>query len=247
MHLSRKPIFIALLAISVVAVGAVAAPPPPKAAPRTATTAVPGSKLYRWLDKDGKVHYSDDLPPEALTEAREELSKSNGMTLKTVDRALTAEERATAQAKVEADTKVAAALAKIKQSDQMLLNSYPTEGELKRAFEERISMQVEGLKATRMGLENQQRSLSSFLYSASTLELSDKPVGKYLVASIRKLRTQIVSQQQSETQIEAQITNLRQESASTMAHYHELRSGAMAEHSGATPPPAASAASSPKG
>ncbi|HTA65139.1 MAG TPA: DUF4124 domain-containing protein [Xanthomonadaceae bacterium] len=235
MNKSRNALFFAVLALSVaVPVTMLAAPPP-----------LSGAKLYRWVSADGKVHYSDDLPPEALTQAREELSKSNGMTLKEVDRALTPEEQAAAQAKAATDAKVAAAMTKVKQSDQVLLNSYSSEDELKRAYEERISMQIEGLKATRMGLEGQQRSLSSFLYSASNSELSGKPIGKYLASSIRKLHAQIVSQQQSETQIEAQLTGLRQESVTTMAHYRELRAAATAAHTDASPPAAPTAP--PKG
>lgn len=251
MNLSRKPVFLALprsaflafLALSVAATGAILAAPPASKAPKA--SAGVASKLYRWTDKDGKVHYSDDLPPEALTEARDELNKTNGMTIKSVGRALTSEERAAAQAKAEADSKIAEALAKVRQNDQMLLNSYSTEADLKRAYEERISMQVEGLKATRMSLQGQQRSLSSFLYSASTLELSDKPIGKHVVSSIRKLRREVVQQQQSETQIEAQITGLKQESTATLAHYHELRAAATAAHQGTAPP--APPASPPKG
>ncbi len=33
-----------------------------------------GPKLYRWVDKQGKVHYDDALPPEAVNQARREYS-----------------------------------------------------------------------------------------------------------------------------------------------------------------------------
>ena len=244
MNMPRNALFIAMMVLSFATPGALQATPQD---PSSSSDSAAGPKLYRWVSADGKVHYSDILPPEALTQAREELSKSNGMTLKQIDRSLTPEERAAAQAKADADAKVAEALAKVNQNDQVLLNSYSSEDELKRAYEERIAMQVEGLKATRMGLEGQQKSLSSFLYTASNSELSGKPVGKYLATSIRKLRSQIVAQQQSETQIEAQLTNLHQESVTTMAHYRELRAAATAAHSDAPPPAPSASAASPKG
>jgi len=59
-------------------------------------------KLYRWVDKQGKVHYDDALPPEAVDQARREFNASNGNSAGSVDRALTAEERAQAQASQDA-------------------------------------------------------------------------------------------------------------------------------------------------
>lgn len=162
------------------------------------------AKLYRWVGPDGKVHYGDDIPPEALNQAREEISKNTGNVLKTVDRALTPEERAAADVKAEADRQAALALSKAKENDQILLNSYPTEADLTRAYGDRIDQQKTELQGLRLSLDNQQGSMSSFLYSASTRELEGKPVDAYLVANIDKLHTEILSQQQSQVQAQAQ-------------------------------------------
>lgn len=205
-----------------------------------------GPKLYRWVGPDGKVHYGDDIPADALNQAREELSKKTGMTIRQVDRALTPEERAAAEAKAQADAKAAEALAQAKQNDQVLVSSYPTEDDLKRAYNERIAAQIVGLKAIRMGLENQQKSLASFLYAASTKELSGKPVEAGMVASITKLHESVVDQQQSQVQTEAQVANLKQEGAAILARYRDLKAASAKEFSGGstpTPPPA----SPPKG
>jgi hypothetical protein len=57
-----------------------------------------GPKLYRWVDKDGKVHYDDALPPEAVNQARTEFSAKTGSVAGQVERALTPEERAAQEA-----------------------------------------------------------------------------------------------------------------------------------------------------
>jgi len=198
-------------------------------------------KLYRWVSADGKVHYSDDLPPEALNEARQELSSKSGITLKQVDRAQTVEERTAAQAKSDADAKAAEAIEHAKQSDQVLLSSYPSENELKRAYDERIALQSETLKATRIGMDSQRQSLSGLLIAASNLELSGKPVNAKLVANIQTSHTQMIEQQQVEVQQKAVAENLRQESVAVLARYRSLRSAAEAAHSSTpaptTPPP----------
>jgi len=33
--------------------------------------AADAQKLYRWVDKDGKVHYSDTVPPSEVGKARD--------------------------------------------------------------------------------------------------------------------------------------------------------------------------------
>ena len=59
----------------------------------TAEAQKASKRLYRWVDRDGKVQFSDSLPPEAVDQARTEISES-GRVVADVDRALTAEERA---------------------------------------------------------------------------------------------------------------------------------------------------------
>ena len=204
-------------------------------------------KLYHWVGADGKDHYGDVLPPEALTRARQEISKSSGMTLKSVDRSLTPEERAAAQAKADADAKVAEAIEKAKQNDQVLLASYPTEAELKRAYDERISSLTETLKATRIGLESQQQGMSSLLIAASNLELSNKPVNAKLATSIQSTHALLLEQQTSEAQQEAQVAKVLQESAATMEHYRSIEAAAAAEHAAGNPSTTPPPATPPKG
>ncbi|MBS0465133.1 MAG: DUF4124 domain-containing protein [Proteobacteria bacterium] len=203
------------------------------------------AKLYRWVGPDGKVHYGDDIPPEALNQARQEISKNTGNVLKTVDRPLTAEERAAADAKTEADRQAGLALAKAKENDQILLNSYPTEADLTRAYADRVGSQTGNLKTLRLSLADQQSSLASFLYAASTKELEGKPVDAYLVASIGKLHTQILAQQQAESDALAQLANTRQEATTTLAHYRQLRAALLAAHSSEQATPASPASGSP--
>jgi hypothetical protein len=48
-------------------------------------------KLYRWVDKDGNVHYSDQVPPEAEDQARDQLNES-GMVVDSIDKAAAPEQ-----------------------------------------------------------------------------------------------------------------------------------------------------------
>ena len=60
----------------------------------SAGAAEKAKKLYRWVDKDGKVQFSDALPPEAVDQARTEINAESGMATASVEQAQTPEERA---------------------------------------------------------------------------------------------------------------------------------------------------------
>ena len=42
-------------------------------------SAMGNAEVYRWVDKDGKVQFSDALPPEAVDQARTEINATSGM------------------------------------------------------------------------------------------------------------------------------------------------------------------------
>lgn len=197
-------------------------------------------KLYRWIGADGKAHYSDTLPPEALDKARDEISVNSGMTLKKVDRALSAEERAAVDAKAAADAKVAKALEDAKQNDTVLLASYPTERELRRAYDERTLLQIETVKTTRVGMQSQQQSLSSLLNAASNRELNGKPVDAKLAESILTTRQQLHDQQTLLVQHTAQGAQLQAEYQSTLQRWTKLHNAEAAQEHAAGVQPGAS-------
>lgn len=188
----------------------------------------PTPKLYRWVGADGKPHYSDQIPPEALDKARQEISSKSGLTVGQVDRALTPEERAAAAAKAEQEAKIAKVTEDAKQSDQVLLASYPTERELTRAYTERGLLQNETVKATRIGMESQQQGLSSLLIAASNMELTGKSVNAKLTDSILTARRQLLDQQTLLVRHTAQGAALQTEYHSTLERWRKLRTDAEA-------------------
>ena len=222
--------------ILTIAIAACLAAPLAHAKARTAAPSGPTKKLYHWVGADGKDHYSDVLPPEALTQARQEINAKNGATVKQVERALTPEERAAAATQSAAEEKAAAATAEAEKSDQVLLSSYPTEKDLQRAFDQRTTLQMETLKSTRIGMESQQQSLSALLASASNRELANIPVSEPLAASIQATHQHVLDQQALLVRQEAQSVALRQEAATTIARYRALRDAADAEIKAGAPP-----------
>jgi Domain of unknown function (DUF4124) len=81
------------------------------------------AQLYKWTDENGKVHYSDTVPPAANDRARREI-RSDGIVTKQVDRAMTPEERRQAALKSAEDEKGRIAKEERERKDKALLVTY---------------------------------------------------------------------------------------------------------------------------
>src|SRR5689334_23913711 len=133
-------------------------------------------KLYRWVDKQGKVHYDDALPPEAVDQARQEFSAQTGTKTGTVDRALTPEERAQQEAAAKAAAAANVTAEEQARNEQAMLTSYESEADLRRAYDERLELLKQTLESTDVGLQSLHASLSAVLSEAAENELEHRPV-----------------------------------------------------------------------
>ncbi|MBB5016192.1 DUF4124 domain-containing protein [Rehaibacterium terrae] len=190
-----------------------------------ATPAAQAQKLYRWVDKDGKVHYSDALPPEAVDQARRELSAKSGLTVGEVDRALTDEERAALAAAAAEAQSAAEREALQRERDRVLMASFPNEADLSRAYGERIKLLEEALKATQATIDGQHQSLASLLANAADRELTGQPIDARTATSVRETQRQISLQQNLLQRREAERAALQLEYETTLARYRQLRDG----------------------
>jgi len=154
----------------------------------------PAKKIYCW-NEDGRKVCGDALPADAADAARTEISARTGMTMRSVERAPTADERVAAaetrrQAMLEAEAEAAA-----KRRDLAMVESYATEADLRRAYGERITLVEESLKTSRLGLVNQRASLLSLLRQAADQELQAKPVARALAENIQRQHGDLLRQQ----------------------------------------------------
>lgn len=170
------------------------------AVPAIAQDKTPAKKIYCW-NEDGHKICGDALPADAVDSARTEISAKSGMAVRSVDRALSDEERAAAAAAQKQAALQAEAVAAQKRRDLAMVESYATEADLRRAYGERITLVEESLKTSRLGIINLRQSLLSLLRQAAELELQSKPVGKALAGNIVRqhgdlLRQQAIMQEQ---------------------------------------------------
>ena len=185
------------------------------------SASVAAQKLYRWVDRDGTVRYSDQVPPDAVEHQRDQLDR-RGMTVARVDRALTAEERAAMELELAEQARAAKAQEEQDKLDAILLGSYQTEADLERAFKERFALAEQTLESARIGIRSQEKSLADLLAHAANLERTGKKVDDKLSQSIVTARKQVVQQRTYQQRRKAERIELQAEYDRTLARYREL-------------------------
>ena len=185
-------------------------------------TGEPAKKLYCWTENGRKV-CGDALPATAVDSARTEISARSGLPTGRVDRAPSLDERAAAAAKAEVDRQGALADEARLRRDMAMVESYASEMELRRAYENRISLSEGTVKASRMSVAGLRQSLLTLLKRAGDAELSGKPVAKPLVSNIRQKHGELRRQQNMLVQQQHDASTIEDEFADTLARYRALK------------------------
>lgn len=190
-----------------------------------------GKKLYCWTENGRKV-CGDALPASAANAARTEISANSGRKTGQVARALTDAERTAAAQQAEADRQAAIAEEDRQRREHAMVESYATEEELMRAFEHRITLLDETVKASSLGVTGLRQSLVSLLQRARDAELASKPVPAPLVASIQTQHQQLLRQQALLSRQRQERAAIDAELASALKRYRELKTPATPPTSG---------------
>ena len=119
------------LAIFAAVVIAAVAVPTVQAAPASAKKA---TKMYKWTDKQGVVHYGSDIPPEYADQKKEQIN-AQGQTIKEIDGKMTPEEHAAREKQQQDEEAAKARLA----NDKVLLSTYGSAADIERARDTRLA------------------------------------------------------------------------------------------------------------
>ncbi len=142
-----------------------------------AVAALPAqAKLYKWVDENGKVHYTDTLPPASASQGNAELSKGGSVVRKT-ESAEEKRKRLAAEAEAAERRKVAAEQAR---KDRALLATFTSEKEIDLARDralEHHNLLIKSAQARLKQLEPSSKELGEKIAAASK---TGKPVPDHL-------------------------------------------------------------------
>ena len=149
------------------------------------------AKLYRWVDADGKVHYTDKLPPSQVNKARTELNK-RGIQVRQVDRAKTAEELAQEKELKRLIKEREKLIERQKAEDRVLLRTFRSEDDIimaqdgkLAAIDVMIQIAISNIKQAKTQLVNMQNS-------AASQERRGKKPSKKLLREIASSRQHLI-------------------------------------------------------
>ena len=186
------------------------------------TTSAQAQNRYKWRDAAGQVHYSDTLTREAM-QGGYELVNKDGLTIRRVNRQLTAQERAAAQ-KAAAQARLdQEAIAARDRNDQQLLAAFATETELLTTQHLALGQLDQSVQAARDGLQTQESSLAELLGRADDAQHRDNKVPMRLGDQIKALRAQLETQREFLDRRERERVTMAAEQIEQLKHYRELK------------------------
>jgi Domain of unknown function (DUF4124) len=178
-----------------------------------------GTRAYRWVDKDGVVHFGDTVPPEYSEQAHQELNQQ-GVPVREFPRQLSPEEAAAAR-------KADAEQARRQQHDSFLLNTYTKVGDIEQLRDERIALINSQMELARgsiaatdqrlTALENRLRAFRPYSDSRTARRVPDQ-LAEEVVRALSERRSMDTQLQQRAREKAEQVANFEED----IARYKEL-------------------------
>ncbi|MEJ2575264.1 MAG: DUF4124 domain-containing protein [Gammaproteobacteria bacterium] len=147
-------------------------------------------KLYRWTDAEGRVHYSDRVPPEHVEQAHDRLN-TQGMAVEHLERAKTAEEIAREQELARLRSEQQRILEEQRARDEVLLKTFRSEEDLELARQGKLAAVNAQISLAQNNIKRLKARLAEMQASAARTERKGEKVNPKLQANLSETRAQI--------------------------------------------------------
>jgi len=138
------------------------------------------AKMYKWVDENGKTHYTDSLPPEQTTQPRSELNEE-GIEVNKLGRAKSAEELAQEQELERLRMEREKLIEKQKAEDRVLLRTFRSEDDIIMAQDGKLNAIDVMIEITKSNIKQSKEQLTDMQGRAASLErIGKKPPHKLL-------------------------------------------------------------------
>ena len=180
-------------------------------------------KLYRWVDKNGQVHYGDSVPAEYAEQDREVLNRQ-GVSVGREEGTITPEEAA---AKAAAD-KAARDEQKRKLRDRVLLQTYQSVQELEILRDNRLELvdaqlTIQEQSLTNLRAQRAQIQRVAARYAPVNAGANAEPLPEDLSSDLEQSASDIQTQETNLERRREERENIRKTFEADIARYKELR------------------------
>jgi chorismate mutase len=180
--------------------------------------------MYKWVDAQGKTHYSDTLPPQSLGRGNVELDKQ-GLAIKRNAGALSAEQRqqqAQAQAR---KTQENVALTERKRRDSALLNTYTSPAEINLARDRNMEQARLIIKSNDARLTPLRATRAQLVQQIAGITRNQKSPPAHLTQARDANAAEIARLEQLQAQKNKEMDETRAKFDADKARYIELTQG----------------------
>lgn len=186
------------------------------------TSASEARKLFRWVDDQGKVHYSDQVPVEHSRSARSELN-DRGLEIDRTEAAKTereiAREKELKRLRAEQQR-----LIEIQQaSDRVLLRTFRSEDDMLMARNGKLTAIEGNILVIRSNIRRMKDNLADIQKTAAGLERQGRPLSRYLLKDIKSTRQQLKESYASIIRKEQGKEQIRQQFSSDLRRFRSLK------------------------
>jgi hypothetical protein len=187
------------------------------------------AKMYKWVDENGKVHYSDKVPPDQVKHARQELS-AQGVVKEEIDRALTPEERAARAEEIKRQKELAEQQRlekeRLEKERNQILRSYSSADQIRRLKQERVNALMRNIQMAEENLVIQKKNEQDLLQRAADKERSGQVVSENFLNQMQQVKDQIAYQKQFIIDKTAEIETTKTKYDHELAKFLEYTEGA---------------------
>lgn len=148
------------------------------------------AKTFRWVDDQGKTHFSDKVPPDQVKYQREALNK-NAQVTATLEKAKSQEEFNQEQHVAELRQEQDKLIAKQNADDRVLLSTYRSVDDLNLTLNGRMQALDAQRRVAEGNLKRLQRQLESQQKKAAEMERNGQAVSPVLLKDIQSSEQQI--------------------------------------------------------
>jgi hypothetical protein len=192
-----------------------------------------GGKTYRWVDKDGVVHFGDSVPPEYSSSQRQVLNEygvavGSEAGARTPEQIAAEKERAK-QAEAERQKSIIAS-----RRDQVLLDTYLSVDEIEALRDRRIELIDTQIKVTENYLQGLRDVLKHLQVEAATFkpystDPKAPPIDEKLAKELATTMDSIILYEKDLTTARARKTDVIGQFASDIDRFRELKASASQE------------------
>ena len=179
--------------------------------------------LYRWVDEDGNVHYSETLPPESSTRPHDKLS-NEGIVVESIEDPVAAARQPVEEKKEKKELVPLFTEAEVQAgNDRLLVLKYHSEQDILDAMQVEIDNLGYDARLIEQGRSSILRSLRGQVSKAATYQRAGMPVEQETIDTVNQLRRRLQNGDREMAQLQQREESIRAMFNGELERYRYLR------------------------